>query len=109
MPQPATREELPNGLPLDVAAYLEQATKELIAEQSAVLGSREDFGVWLAGNMPAVVKRASELQQELYFKVLDKPDVLRAVSGVAMARVWGAAQVQEINKQVARETRKALA
>jgi hypothetical protein len=109
MSQSATREELPDGLPLDVAAYLEQATKELIAEQPAVFKSREEFGVWLAGNTPAVVKRANELQQELCSKVLDKPDVLRAVSGVTMARVWGAARVQEINKQVARETRKALA
>ena len=91
-------------------AYLQQATKELMAEQGAAFDGPEEFGEWAFQNMPEIAKRAKALQEDLvYRKLMKNPEALKAVGSILSAQVWGEVQKSLVDERVARAVGEVLA
>ena len=65
--------DLPQGLPVDVAEYLLSAATEIAQEQGFNPSSPDELRLWLEANTEAIVIRANALQIDLLNK-LESPE-----------------------------------
>ena len=84
----------------EIAAYMVQATVELMKEQGFVPAEENDAGCWMMNHREAIVKRAIEMQWELLDRLRKNPETMRALSTILGAQVWLAANRNQVNEVI---------
>lgn len=77
-----------NTLPKDVAAYLSNAAKSLMAEQNFIPSTENQALEWMQKNAKQICERARESMQNLLCKILDKPELMQKVSDTISASIY---------------------
>lgn len=84
----------------EIAAYMVQATTELMKERGFTPADENDAGCWMMNNREAIVKRSIEIQWGLLDRLRKNPETMRALATILGAQVWLAANRDKVNELI---------
>lgn len=83
----------------EIAAYMVQATTELMKECGFTPADENDAGCWMMNNREAIVTRAIDIQRGILDR-RDNREAMRALATILGAQVWLAANRNQVNEVI---------
>lgn len=88
-----------------VAAYMIEAAVEIAKEQGFVPANENEVGCWMMNNREAIVKRAIDIQWNLFDRLERNRKAKDALVTILSAQVWLAANQDKVNNIIENVTR----
>ena len=89
----------------EIAAYMVQATTELMKECGFTPADENDAGCWMMNHREAIVKRAIDIQWNLFDRLERNRKAKDALVTILSAQVWLAANQDKVNNIIENVTR----
>lgn len=87
----------------EIAAYMVQATTELMKERGFTPADENDAGCWMMNHREAIVRRAIDIQRCILDRI-DKKS-MKALATIIGAQVWLAANAEQVKQVIEKATR----